>query len=128
MHNRNRGALLIEALISFFLMFVVALTVFGLQAQARRAKGKARATVAANSFARQLIEQARSAPSDELSNGLWREQNRVVRYRAGETDGVVRMVGTVRVSDGPATSLKSVLATVTWHSGTVTLEAYRAAP
>lgn len=109
-------------------MFVVALTVFGLQAQARRAKGKARATVTANSFARQLIEQARSAPSDELSNGLWREQNRVVRYRAGETEGVVRMVGTVRVSDGPAPNVKSILATVIWNSGTVTLEAYSAAP
>ena len=120
--SRLRGALLVEALVSFFLMFCVSLAVFGLQAQARKAKTKARAGFAATVFAREVLEDARVIPYDELSNGseIFRK---TLTHTGPKSNGVIRLEAQREVKDGPVTDLKKISITVRWASGQVHLAA-----
>jgi hypothetical protein len=120
---KNHGVLLVEALISFGLMFTVALTVFGLQAQAHRARYKARNMIAATSFARQLLEEARDTSYDELSLGE-SKQERVVEFDRDGKPGKAQFFAVVEVRPGPLDDTKSVAVNVTWTSGKVDLETY----
>ena len=110
-----------EALISFALMFTVALVAMGLQAQAYRAKEKARNMAAATSLARQTLEQARAVTYDKLEIGETHQQH-VINFTRGRVTGAARFKATRVVSSGPAEGLKSIWVEVTWQSGQVDVE------
>lgn len=117
------GALLIEALVSFGLMFVFAITAFGLQAHARKARAKGRSIIAATCLARGVLDEARVQGYDQLAYGEIIRTERVEVEREGIKVGqqfeVVRQIRT-----GPSTDIKSVMVEVKWNSGEVNLEGY----
>ena len=120
--SRDRGALLVEAVIAFFLMFCVSLAVFGLQAQARKAKSKARASFAATVFAREVLENARSLPYDDLSLGK-QTFRKTLTHAGPQSNGVIRLEAQQEVTEGPVDELKLISIKVSWSSGRVSLEA-----
>lgn len=121
--RNTSGVLLIEALVSFGLMLVVALTALGLQAHARKARVKARSVIAATSIARSVMERCRAQGYDALSYGETKSTEVVSLQREGmeskQTFQVIRSVNTA-----PIDGLKSVVVTVRWESGKVDLEGY----
>lgn len=121
--KNRRGALLIEALVSFGLMFTVAITVLGLQAHARKARAKGRSIVAATCLARGVLDEARAADYDQLVYGETTRTEGVPVQREGVTVlQSFRVVQNVRT--GPLEGVKSVVVTVKWDSGVVNLEGY----
>ena len=114
--------MLVEAVIAFFLMFCVSLAVFGLQAQARKAKSKARASFAATVFAREVLENARSLPYDDLSLGK-QTFRKTLTHAGPQSNGVIRLEAQQEVTEGPVDELKLISIKVSWSSGRVSLEA-----
>lgn len=121
--SRYRGALLVEALIAFFLMFCVSLAVFGLQAQARKAKSKARASFAATAFAREVLEDARAIPYDNLSLGK-ETFRKTLTHSSPQSNGVIRLEAEREVKEGPVDALRLITIRVSWSSGQVSLEGF----
>lgn len=121
--KRIRAALLIEALVSFGLMFTVAITVMGLQAHARQARAKGRNLVAATCLARTALEQARAGGYDQLSFGDT-SRTETVPLKRKELNLAENFLLTQSVRTGPLDNLKSVLITVKWNSGEVSIEGY----
>lgn len=112
---------MLEALISFALMFTVALLAMGLQAQSYRAKEKARNIATATAMARQTLEQAQMTRYDELDLGTSYQQD-VTGFTRGKVEGNARFRTKRVVSQGPAQGLKNVWVEVAWKSGKVDLE------
>lgn len=104
-------------------MFTLAVTLMGVQAHARKARVKGRSVVVASGLARQALEEAQSKGFEGLSYGETSRKQSVQALRQGmalsESFTVVQNVRT-----GPLDSLKSVLITVRWSNGAVTLEGY----
>lgn len=121
--SENRGALLVEALVSFGLMFIVALAVLSMQAHARKARVKGRDIVAATCLARSVLEQARTTGYDSLAFGetSYTESIQVLRENRSIPE---KFVVTRNVRTGPLSGLKSVHVRVRWHAGEVVLENY----
>lgn len=114
---------MIEALVSFGLMFTVAITVMGLQAHARQARAKGRNLVAATCLARTALEQARAGGYDQLSFGE-SSHTETVTLKRKELNLAESFLVTESVRTGPLDNLKSVLITVKWDSGELSLEGY----
>ena len=121
--QKQRGSLLIEALVAFALMFTVSVVAMGLQAQSHRAKEKARTMAAATSMARQILEQAQTTGYNKLELGE-SQQERFVKFGRGNVAGSSHLRATQIVSDGPSKGLKSVWGEVAWKSGRVDIEGF----
>jgi type II secretory pathway pseudopilin PulG len=121
--DRQRGALLVEALVAFALFLMASVAFFGLLAHSRQAETKARQTLAANALARQLMEASRLKGYSGLAVGTSKGSHDV----SGDRDGIstrTRMSYTVTVYDGPGSGVKSVVVKVGWNQGWETLESY----
>lgn len=117
------GALLIEALVAFGLMFTVSLVALGLQAHTRKARAKGRDIVAATCLARGVLEQAQSIGYDALPYGEtnFNQTVQVVRENQSLPE---KFVVLQNVRTGPSNTIKSIFVTVKWNSGVVNLEGY----
>ena len=119
----QRGALLVEALISFALFFVFSLTTYGLMANSRRGEAKARQQLIATSFAREKMEELRGQGFQSLAYGTNKGQDSVV----GQRDDISQrreLTYVTQVNKGPLPTLKHLVVTVYWDSNELSLESY----
>jgi Tfp pilus assembly protein PilV len=121
-HNL-RGALLVEALVSFMIFLVASIAFLGLMANSRRAETKATQMLFANSYARQLMEGQRAKSYSALKLGTVTGVKDFGVERGGVA-GKTRMTHTITVTSGPETGAKSIVVSVSWNQGRVSLESY----
>lgn len=122
-YDGQRGTLLVEALVCFAIFLVASLVFYGLVATTHRSDAKARQILAANHYARQLLESAQAQGYSSLKVGTTTGQ-RDVSQIGRDTAGLTRLRSEVRVSDGPGLGVKTVLVTITWAGGRLTMESY----
>ena len=121
--NGAKGALLIEALVSFAIFLIASLAFYGMLANTRRADAKARHVLAANAYARQLMETQRSRGYASLALGTTRGSKQLTVERDG-VKGSLNMASSVTISIGPGVGVKTILVQVTSTLSSVTLESY----
>jgi len=121
--EQNGYTLLVEALVAFSLFLVAALGFYSMLAGVQRAELKARRTVAATAYAKELLEIHRAYNYPDLPLGKTSGSRSVQAVRRGTTS-TMTMNHLVTVRDGPMTGTKSILVEVSWHSGSVSLEGY----
>lgn len=128
----HRGALLVEALVSFALCLLASIAFYGLMANTRRADAKARHLIEANSYARQLMESHRQKGYSNLKPGTAKSSKTMTTQTVGNigkkqrttTTSASTMLGTVTIYEGPGTGVRSIVVTVAWNDGKVQLESY----
>lgn len=108
---------------SFSLFLIASLAFYGLMANTRRAEAKARQVLLANAYARQLMEAQHVKGYSTLKLGTTKSQMAFSSQQGG-VSGQTVMDTEVTVSEGPASGLRSVVVTVAWHQGRVSLESY----
>jgi Tfp pilus assembly protein PilV len=135
-HKNRRGVLLVEALVAFALFLIASVALFGLMANTRRAESKARQSLAANAYARQLMEGCRLKGYSGLTVGTTKGTKSFSTYEVDSAlvkgkkvststlEGATKMSYTVTVYEGPGTGVRSIVVNVTWYQGFVTLESY----
>lgn len=135
-HSREKGVLLVEALVAFALFLLASVALFGLMANARRAETKARQSLTANSYARQLMESSRIKGYAGLKAGVTKGSKNFSTYDSvtrkvkgkstttSQLDSTTRMSSTVTVYEGPGAGVRSIVVEVKWHQGFVKLESY----
>lgn len=121
--GRPKGALLVEAMVSFALFLLASLSFYGLLANSRRAEANARQTTAATAYARQLLESASLTGYSSLKVGSVKGSRTWATSRGGVAGQTV-FTSTVTVYDGPGSEVKSVLVTVSWAQGKISMETY----
>lgn len=123
-HSQEGGfVLLVEAVVAFSIFLVAAFTFYGTMANASRAEAKARQTVAATAFARELLETQRAVGYEDLLLG--EESGRIsLDTVRGDARGVIDISYRVNVRTGPGKGLKSVKVEVGWKDGRIDLETY----
>jgi type II secretory pathway pseudopilin PulG len=122
-YRSRRGALLIEALVSFAIFMVAALAFYGVMAHTRRADAKAREVLAANAYARQLMESQRIRGYSSLALGSSQVSKKLEVQRGG-VRGELPLNGTITISNGPGSGVKTILVQVGSGQSSVTLESY----
>lgn len=115
--------LLVEVVVAFSLFLIAAFTFYGTMANASRAEAKARQTVAATAFARELLETQRAMGYEALVLGEESGQITLDTLR-GEARGSINISYRVDVRTGPGKGLKSVRVVVGWKGGQIDLETY----
>lgn len=121
---QTRGyTLMVEALVAFALFLVAAISFYGLIANVHKAEAKARQTVAATAYAREILEINRALGFTELKLGKSSGDVSLSALRGGNRSKI-EMDYTVEVTNGPESGIKSILVEVSWYDGQVSLEGY----
>ena len=120
---RPRGILLIEAMVSFTLFMLTSIFFYGLLANSRAAQAKAEQTIEATAYARDLMEGARLKGYSSLSLGSQTGSRKLATSRRGVTGQTV-LTSQTTVANGPVSDSKSILVTVSWNQGRVSMETY----
>ena len=122
-NKRRRGVLLVEAMVSFFIFLIASIAFYGLMANTRRADMKARQVLAANAYARQLMEGQRIKGYSSLKLGTTKSSKQFLSDRDGVA-GATRVDTVVTVYEGPGSGVKSIVVTVSGNQGKISLESY----
>ena len=115
--------LMVEALVAFALFLVAAISFYGLIANVHKAEAKARQTVAATAYAREMLEINRAVGYTDLKLGKQTGQVSLAALR-GDNRSKIEMNYVVEVRNGPESGIKSIFVQVNWHNGRVSLEGY----
>lgn len=120
----ERGfALLVEALVAFSLFLIAAIGFYSMLAGVHRAETKARQTMAATAYAREILEQQRAVGYSALKTGKTSGHFSLKANRK-EVASQMEMDHLVEISEGPISGVKAVKVEVVWHDGQVSLEGY----
>lgn len=114
---------MVEALVAFALFLVAAISFYGLIANVHKAEAKARQTVAATAYAREILEINRAQGFKELKLGKQMGEVSLSALR-GDNRSKMDMDYLVEVTNGPESGIKSILVRVSWYDGRVVLEGY----
>lgn len=121
--NERGFALLVEALVAFSLFLIAAIGFYSMLAGVHRAETKARQTMAATSYARELLEQQRALGYGGLKTGKT-SGHLSLKANRKEVASQMEMDHLIEVSEGPISGVKAVKVEVVWHDGQVSLEGY----
>lgn len=112
-----------EAMVAFTLFLMTSIFFYGLLANSRAAQAKAEQTFEATAYARELMEGARQKGYSSLALGSQSGSRTLATSRRG-VSGQTVLNSLTTVSSGPVSDSKSILVTVSWNQGRISMETY----
>lgn len=119
----SRGILLVEALVSFSILLLASVMFYGLMASTHRAEAQAHKVMAANAYARQLMEGQRLKGFSSLTAGTTNSRRDLASDRGGRSR-TTPLIAKTTVYEGPGAGVRSIVVEVSWPEGRVQLESY----
>ena len=108
---------------AFSLFLIAAIGFYSMLAGVHRAETKARQTMTATSYARELLEQQRALGYSGLKTGKT-SGHLSLKANRKEVASQMEMDHLIEVSEGPISGVRAVKVKVVWHDGQVSLEGY----